>query len=50
MIGPEGLKYTGFNEGHPGVVIRKFGEEQSKTLPVGLFSPKMSWLCSQLYA
>ena len=36
-IEPKGLKYTGFNEGHPGLVIRKFGEDQSKTMPVGLF-------------
>ena len=49
-IGPKGLNYAGFNEGHPGVVIRNFGEDQSKTLPMGLFSPKISWLWSQLYA
>ena len=50
-IGPKGLKYTGFNEGHPGVVLRKFGEDRSKTLPMRLFfPPKNSWSWSQLYA
>ena len=39
-IGPKGLKYTRFNEGHPWVVIREFGVDQSKTMPVGLFFPK----------
>ena len=33
-IGPENLKYALFNEGDPGVVMRKFGEDQSKTLSV----------------
>ena len=37
MIGPKGLKFLGFDGSHPGVVIRKFGEEQSRILHVGLF-------------
>ena len=32
-IGPKGVKFSGFDGGHLGVVIRKFGEDQSKTLP-----------------
>ena len=36
-IGPKGLNLSGFDGSHPGVVIRKFGKDQSKTLPVGLF-------------
>ena len=36
-IGPKGLKNTVFNA-H--TVIRKFDEDQSKILPVGLFSPQ----------
>ena len=40
MIGPKGLKYTGFIGGYAGVVIRKLDEDQSKTLPVGLFFSK----------
>ena len=47
--GPKWLIYTGFNEGHPGVVIRKFHGDQSETQPVGLLSPKISLLWSQLY-
>ena len=59
MIGPKWLKFSGFDGSHPGVVIRKFGEDRSKTLPVGLFPPpppppphthtQISWLWSQLY-
>ena len=30
----------GFNEDHPGVDIRKFGEDQSNTLTMGLFFPQ----------
>ena len=37
MMGPKGLKFSGFDGGHLGVIIRKLGEDQSKTLPVGLF-------------
>ena len=40
MIWSKGLKYTGFDEGHPGVVLRKLGEDQSKTLPIRLFFTK----------
>ena len=40
MIGPNRLKFSGFDEGHPGVAIRKFGEDWNKTLPVRLFSPQ----------
>ena len=37
--------------GHPRVIIRKFSEDQSKTLPVGLyFSFKITRLGSQLCA
>ena len=39
-IRPKGLKFSGFDAGHPGVVIRKFSGDQSKTLPVGLFLSK----------
>ena len=39
-FGSKGFKYTGFNEGHPEVVISKFGQDQSKFLPVGLFQPE----------
>ena len=37
MIGPSELKFLGFDGGHPRVVIRKFGEDWSKILPVGLY-------------
>ena len=40
MFEPKGFNFSGFDGGHPGMVIRKFGEDQSKTLPMGLFSPK----------
>ena len=41
MIGPKiRLKFEGFDGGYPGVVIRKLGEDWSKTLPVGLFFSK----------
>ena len=50
MIGPIGLKFSEFNQCHHGVVIRKYGEDQSETLPMGLFSPKIFWLCSHPYA
>ena len=36
MIGPKGLKFSGFD----GVVITRFGEDCSETLPVNLFFPK----------
>ena len=39
-IGPKGLKYTGFNESHLGMVIRKFGEDPSITLPWAISSQK----------
>ena len=39
IVGPKGLKFSGFDGGHPVVVIRKFGGDQSKTLPVELFFP-----------
>ena len=47
---PKGIEFLGFDGCHPGVDIRKFGEELSKTLPVhGAISPiKISWLWSQL--
>ena len=34
---PKVLKFSGFNGGHPGVVLGKFGEDQNKTLLMGLF-------------
>ena len=37
IIVPKGLKFSGFDGGHHGVVTRKFGEDQIKTLPLGLF-------------
>ena len=37
MIGPKTLKLSEFDGDHPGVVIRKFGEDRSKTLPVQQF-------------
>ena len=39
-IGCTGLKYALFNEDLPVVFLRKFGEDQGKTLSVGLFFPK----------
>ena len=35
-IGPKGLKFSGFDKGYPGVIIKKFGEDMSKTMPVGV--------------
>ena len=35
-IGPKGLKFSGFDGGQPGVFIRTFGEDRSKTLTVEL--------------
>ena len=50
MIGPKGSNFQGLM-GIIGVVIRKFGEDWDKTLPVGLFFFfKIFWLGSQLYA
>ena len=40
MIKPKGLKVSGFDGSHLGVVIRKFSEGQSKILTMGVFSPK----------
>ena len=37
MIGSKGLQFSGFDVGHHGVVIKKFGEDRSKSLPMGLF-------------
>ena len=37
MIGSKGLQFSGFDVGHHGVAIKKFGEDQSKTMLVGLF-------------
>ena len=34
---PKGLQFSGFDGGSPGVIIRKFNKNQSKTLPVGLY-------------
>ena len=39
MFGPKGLKFSVFDRGYPGVVIRKSGEYQRKILLVGLFFP-----------
>ena len=39
QIEHKGLIFGGFSGGHPGVTTRKFGEDQSKTLPEGLFFP-----------
>ena len=50
MIGPKKLKYRWFNEDHLGVVIMKFGEDQSITLPVGLFPPKNFLVVVTLYS
>ena len=44
MIETKGLKFSGFDGDHPGMVMRYFGEDRSKTLPVELFSPEISWL------
>ena len=38
--GPKGLKYTRFNEDHPGVVIRKFSEDQIIPYPWVYFPSK----------
>ena len=40
MIGLKGLNISGF-DGGPAMVIRKFGKDRSKTLPVELFPPKI---------
>ena len=37
MIGPKELKFSGFDGCHPGIVLRKFSEDGSKTLPMGLY-------------
>ena len=40
-IGLKGLKFSGFNGfdgAYPGVIIRKFGEDRIKALPVALFN------------
>ena len=37
MIGPKGLKFLRFDVGYHEVIIRKFSEYWSKTLPVGLY-------------
>ena len=39
-MGPKGLEFSGFDGDYPGVITRKFGEDKSKTLPVGIFPPK----------
>ena len=39
----ERLKISGLNDDHTGMVMRKIGKDQSKTLSVGLFPPKISW-------
>ena len=41
----KGLKCSVF-DGHSGVVIKKFVEDPSKRLPVGLLFFKISWLWS----
>ena len=40
-IGPTGFKFSGFDGGLPGVVIREFGEDWSKIQPVGQFFSKI---------
>ena len=35
QIEPKGLKFSVFDGGHPWVIKRKCGEDQSKTLPLG---------------
>ena len=50
IIGPKGLKFSGFDGGHPGGIIKKFGEDQIIPYLWGYFPPKISWLWSQLYA
>ena len=37
-------KISFWGGGHPGVIIRKFGDDWSKTVPEGLFSPEILWL------
>ena len=38
VIGSKRLKFQGLMGSHwDGVVMRKFGEDQSKTMPMGLF-------------
>ena len=49
MIVLKGLRFSRFDGGHPGVVIKRYGEDRSKTLLVWLFFSKISWLESQLY-
>ena len=39
MIGHKGFKFSEFDGDHHGVVIGKFGEDQSKILPMKLFFP-----------
>ena len=60
MIGPKETKFSGFDGGHPGVPITKLGEDWKIGVKPclggggggggGLFSPKISWLESPLYA
>ena len=40
MIGLKGLNIFMVNEGYPGVIIRKFGEDKSNTLSMWLFFSK----------
>ena len=54
MIGPKGLKSSGIDEGHPGEIIRKFGNDRIKNMPINLFFfffffLEISWLWSELY-
>ena len=46
MIGLKGFKLSGFDGGHPGVVISKFSEEQVKPCFCGYLFSKISWLGS----
>ena len=34
VIGPKVLKFSGFPGVNPGEIIRKFGEDRSKTIPI----------------
>ena len=43
------LKFSGFDGGHPVVVIRKLDGDWSKTLSMGLFVSKISWLVTTLF-
>ena len=44
MIWSKGIKFSGFDSSHIGAVIRKFGEDQSKSLPMGLFFLSQNFL------